>query len=104
MTTMATDHPIIQIFNRWGTRRALFEDAQAADPKLDMIAVHRWFQRKSLPPKYDAALLEGAEKRGFGLHPMELVRARATHTDRIGHTSRARQDSPAQKDKPEGVQ
>lgn len=92
---MSDKHPLIEILDRWNSRRAIYEDARAADPNLDMVAVHRWFQRKSVPSKYDAALLNGADRRGFGLHPMELVRARAVHADQSGHASRSRQDAGA---------
>ena len=65
------------ILHRWPTRRAVHEDALAADPSLEMVAVHRWFQRGSLPPKFDAALLAGAFRRGIGLHAQEFANARA---------------------------
>ena len=68
---------ISDILNRWPSRRAVHEDALSADPSLEMIAVHRWFQRGSLPPRFDAALLEGAGRRGIGLHPQEFAKARA---------------------------
>ena len=94
VAVMATDHPIIRILNRWPSRRDVHHDARAAEPGLDIVAVHRWFQRGSVPPKFDGALLEGAERRGIGLHPMELVRARAGHTDRNVHCPAPRQPRP----------
>ncbi|MFH5773565.1 hypothetical protein ACHFJ0_04880 [Paracoccus sp. NGMCC 1.201697] len=86
LAVMATNHPITAILQRWETRRDVYEDARAANPDLDMVAVHRWFKRGSLPPKYDAALLQGAERRGIGLHPMEIVKARSGHIDQAGHS------------------
>lgn len=94
---MTANHPITEILSRWPSRRDVYEDAKAANPDLDMVAVHRWFKRGSLPSKYDAALIQGADRRGFGLHAMELVRARSGVSDQTGHTSRLRQVSPAQK-------
>ena len=92
---MESTHPITLILKRWPSRQDVYEDALAANPKLGMVAVHRWFQRGSLPAKYDGALLDGAERRGIGLHHRELIKARAVHTDRNGHASRARQERRA---------
>ena len=83
VAVMAANHQIISILSRWPSRRAVHEDALLANPELDPVAVHRWFQRGSLPPKYDVALLQGADRRGIGLHPMEIATARSGHTDRL---------------------
>lgn len=82
---MAQNITASKILDRWPTRRAVYEDALKADPDLQMVAVHRWFSRGSIPGKYDAALLEGAARRGIGLHPKELISARSVHTDQSGH-------------------
>ena len=92
LVVMQITHSIRTILNRWPSRRAVYEDALAADPSLDMIAVHRWFQRGSLPSKYDAALIDGACRRGIGLHAMEIVKARSGHADQAGHATSKRQD------------
>ncbi|MBD9529002.1 hypothetical protein [Paracoccus sp. PAR01] len=91
MSVMTQPPTIIEILRRWPSRRAVHEDAKVIDPALELIAVHRWFQRESVPPRFDAALLQGADRRGFGLHPMELVNARSTHIDRVGHAQASRQ-------------
>jgi len=96
VAVMTANHTIVDILSRWPSRRAVYEDALVADPELDMIAVHRWFQRGSLPPKYDHALLDGADRRGIGLHPLEIARARSAHTDRVGHATPSRQPRPRQ--------
>lgn len=75
------------ILGRWPSRRAVLDDARAANPALELVAVHRWFQRGSIPGEYDAALIRGADRRGFGLHPQELVNARAKHPPAHGPAS-----------------
>lgn len=73
-----SEHPVITILSRWPSRRELHEDARAADPKLDLVAVHRWFTRESVNPRHWPALVDGATRRGFGLTVDELMRAHGT--------------------------
>ena len=85
---MTQTHPILRILNLWPSRRAVLEDVNASLPegrKLDMVAIHRWFQRKSIPSEYDAALIDGASKRNIALNWRELMEARAAHADQSGH-------------------
>lgn len=74
---MAYDHPVLEILNRWPDRQAVFEDVKRDDPEIDMIAVHRWFQRCSVPPSRWRALLHGARRRGIYLIADELIEAHA---------------------------
>lgn len=68
------------ILSRWPDRRAVHEDAQVANPSLEMVAVHRWHSRESIPAAYWSALVGGAKKRGFSVTLEELAEA---HTPRI---------------------
>lgn len=70
-----SEHPVIAILSLWPSRREVLNDARRADPSLDMIAVHRWFQRASVPGHYWGALLDGAQTRGFALTADDIVRA-----------------------------
>jgi hypothetical protein len=72
------EHPVISLLSRWPSRQAVCEDARAADPNLDPVAVHRWFQRRSVPSRYWAALMDGAARRAIALSADEIVRA---HSD-----------------------
>lgn len=79
---------ILDILKRWPSRRAVLEDVNAARPqerKLEMVAIHRWFQRGSVPPEHDAALIDGASKRNIALNWRELMNARSFHSDQRGH-------------------
>jgi hypothetical protein len=71
------EHPVTQILNLWPTRQAVLEDVRAASPEIDMVAVHRWFQRGSVPARYWRALLEGAAKRGIAATADDLAAAHA---------------------------
>ena len=85
---MTQTHPILSILNLWPSRRAVLDDVNASLPesrKLDMVAIHRWFQRKSIPSEYDASLIDGASNRNIALNWRELMEARAAHTDQHGH-------------------
>lgn len=65
------------ILKRWPGRRSIWEDARAANPDLDFVAVHRWFQRDRIPADYWSALLVGAREREIGLTAEELAEAHA---------------------------
>lgn len=76
--------PVTKLLKHWPDRQAIHTDATAADARLDLIAVHRWFQRKSIPVKYWPALIEGGRKRGFDVSAESLLSA---------HSSRAAEDA-----------
>lgn len=80
-------HPIQQIIKRWATRQEM-----AVDAGVDLFAVHRWFQRRNIPGKYDARLIAGASRRGIALTAQDLVDARSSHTDQAGHGNHTAQD------------
>jgi hypothetical protein len=67
--------PVIRILSRWPSRAAVFEDIKAFTPDLDMVAVHRWWQRKTIPPRHWPALVAGAERRGVRLTGEDILRA-----------------------------
>ena len=77
---MQENHPIILILERWPNRRAI-----ASDVGRPPVVIHRWFQRKSIPAKYDAMLLDGASRRNIPLNWRELMDARTSATDQDGH-------------------
>ena len=64
-----------QMLSLWPDRRAVLDDARKLDPDLDLVAVHRWFQRGSVPGRFWAALLEGALHRGVQITAEDFVRA-----------------------------
>ena len=70
-------NPVFTLLLRWPDRQAVHADAMAADPDLDQVAVHRWFQRGSIPVKYWAALIEGSSKREKPVTADDLI---AAHT------------------------
>ena len=70
-----SDHPVIAILQKWPDRRSVWEDARAADDALAVVAVHRWFQRGSVPAKFWQALLDGAARRGVRVTADDVVRA-----------------------------
>lgn len=53
----------------------MLEDARAARADLDLFAVHRWYQRNSIPSRYWAALVDGAAKRGIKVEVSDLLNA-----------------------------
>lgn len=70
------------ILSQWPSRRAVLEDARAADPDLEMVAVHRWFQRGSVPARHWSALMAGAKRRklGVSIHDLAFAHADPSHT------------------------
>lgn len=78
---MKKNQAILDILNRWPSRRAM-----AADVGKDIIVIHRWFQRESIPPEYDATLIDAAAQRGIDLGERELMDARSGHSEQSGHT------------------
>lgn len=74
-------HDVPSLLGKWPDRRAVWEDACALEPKLELVAVHRWFQRGSVPPRFWAVLLAGAARRGICLSADEIVRAHGKARD-----------------------
>lgn len=68
-------HPVCLILSLWPDRRAILCDARAVDASLDLVAVHRWFQRGSVPSRFWAGLIEGAERRGIDVKADDFTRA-----------------------------
>lgn len=58
-------HPVITLLSRWPDRRSVHTDAATYNPELDIVAVHRWFARQSVPSQYWLGLIEGAKRRGI---------------------------------------
>lgn len=71
------DTPVTSIIDAWPSRQAVLEDARAARPDLDLFAVHRWYQRSSIPSRYWAALVAGAQRRGIDVSVNDLLAAHA---------------------------
>lgn len=83
---MVENHPVLGILGRWPSRQAILEDIQRNDPSIQMVAVHRWFQRKSVPPRHWAALVNGAKRRRFKLSANGLMLAHAADGEQVGHS------------------
>ena len=65
------------IIDAWPSRQAVLEDARAARADLDLFAVHRWYQRSSIPSRYWAALVSGAQQRGIDVSVDDFLAAHA---------------------------
>lgn len=72
----------LPILSRWPSRREL-----ASDLGISIKAVHHWFERDSVPAKYDAALLDAASARNLPLNWRELMDARSVQRDQHGDTA-----------------
>ena len=70
--------PAQLIIDAWPSRQAVLEDARAARADLDLFAVHRWYQRSSIPSRYWAALVAGAQRRGIDVSVEDLLTAHAS--------------------------
>lgn len=66
---------VYHILSMWPDRRAVLDDARKLDQGLDLVAVHRWFQRGSVPGRFWGALLEGAHHRGVQITAEDFVKA-----------------------------
>lgn len=55
--------PVKTLLEKCGSRQEILSDARAIDPALDLVAVHRWHQRDSVPSKYWLAIVQGAKAR-----------------------------------------
>jgi hypothetical protein len=71
------EHPVIKILAHWPSRQAVLDDARNASADLDLFAVHRWFQRGSIPSRYWTALLDGASRRGLPVRLDDFASAHA---------------------------
>ena len=69
---MQENNRTLEILNRWPSRQA-----PADDLGKKIVVVHRWHQRKSIPSKYDARLLDAASARNIPLNWRELMDARS---------------------------
>ena len=101
MTGMSS-HPVTTILDKWPSRRAILEDARRADPSLELIAVHRWFQRKSIPPHRWNALVTGARRRKLGVSLSDLAAAHSRgeqtgHGQSLGRDAAVRQGGASEK-------
>jgi hypothetical protein len=76
--SVMTKNTVTSILSEWPDRAAVHVDACAADAELDLVAVHRWFQRGSVPVRYWPALIDGARRRGIDLDADRLL---AAHSD-----------------------
>jgi len=65
------------LLEKCGSRRDLLADAQAVNPDLDLYAVHRWFQRGSVPARYWLSIVEGARNRGAQVSLDQIAKAHA---------------------------
>lgn len=72
-----TQVSIPELLSEWPDRQAIYADAKAADQRLDIVAVHRWFQRGSVPVKYWRALIDGALRRGLNVSAERFLAAHA---------------------------
>jgi hypothetical protein len=75
---------VIGILRLWPDRASVWEDARVADETLSIVAVHRWFQRGSVPARYWKALLAGAKRRGLAVTADDLVAAHAVRREAAG--------------------
>lgn len=80
-----TQHPVSDILSRWPSRQAVLEDARQGAPDLDIMAVHRMFQRNSIAPRHWASLVAGARKRGIAVSLEEIGTAHTGSPEQIGH-------------------
>lgn len=72
-----TQVSVPELLSEWPDRHAIHADAKAADEQLDIVAVHRWFQRGSIPVKYWTALIEGGVRRGLNIDADRLLASHA---------------------------
>lgn len=77
ITDRAMKKSVVEILCKWPDRQAVHEDASRADTSLNMVAVHRWFQRGNVPAKYWSALMDGAKRRGIAVTAEDIVSASA---------------------------
>lgn len=69
---MQANDEIRNIILLWPSRRVLAEDMG-----VDVVVVHRWWQRRSIPAGFDAKLIDAARRRELPLSFERLALARA---------------------------
>jgi hypothetical protein len=75
INVVAMDSHVKSALKKWPSRSDVLADAQEHFPALDLWAVHRWFQRSSVPAKYWSALASGATVRGLKVSIGDLALA-----------------------------
>ena len=83
-----------KIIERWPSRAAL-----AADVGRQVVVVHRWYQRGSIPARYFATMLAAAEERGIPVTWRDLLETHRPRDDQYVHGAAAQQ--PAYSGKPQ---
>ena len=89
ITVFMKNHPVNLLLEKWPSRRDVLDDARAANPDLEMIAVHRWFKRHSVPSGYWDALINGAKSRKLRLKEGDFTKAHAITNEQDGHSGLA---------------
>jgi hypothetical protein len=64
-----------EIIALWPSRAALAEDIHSDQDPVTLQTIHKWAQRNSIPPRYQAPLLRAAHARGIGLTADTLIMA-----------------------------
>ena len=75
--SVMSDRDVISLLELWPDRQAVLADARAANPSLGLVAIHRWFQRRSVPSAYWSVLIAGSGNRGLGVTADDLANAHA---------------------------
>jgi hypothetical protein len=83
---MANSPTAQDIIDRWPSRAEM-----AKDVGRPVIVVHRWWQRSSIPAKYDTRLLDAASARNIPLNWRELMDARSPNSDQHGQSGEENQ-------------
>lgn len=78
ITMLVMNRSVSEILSDWPSRSEVLKDAQEENADLDLVAVHRWAKRESIPSRYWWALAVGAKARGLGVTTEMLARAHAT--------------------------
>ncbi|MGZ9811546.1 hypothetical protein ACXN5S_13865 [Pseudoroseicyclus sp. H15] len=76
-----SDRDVIALLEMWPDRQAILADARAANPSLGLVAIHRWFQRRSVPSAYWSVLIAGSGRRGLDVTADDLANAHARQPD-----------------------
>lgn len=71
----AMDTPVKTLLEKCGTRQEILADVQRKFPQTDLYAVHRWFQRDSVPGKYWGLIVAGAQSRGCKVDLRDMATA-----------------------------
>lgn len=68
MHTRDDRNPVAAILSQWPARQSIADDLG-----IELIVVHRWVQRGSIPPKYWLGLLQSAARREIPVTADDLV-------------------------------